>query len=161
MSEVQTSNLDDLDALLDRNLDDIADLPEFKTFHAGAHKVVINWKSKKIQKTVDGAKKEVPHLELTLTMVETMEHADSKSNDDPAKAGDKCSTVYDLTNENAMGALKKATANLGVHLGSTNVRDIVRGTDGFEVVAVTTQRKDKDFASNGRTYLQIQDMLAV
>lgn len=161
MSTLETTSLDDLDSLLDKNLDDIADLPEFKTFAAGVHKSILNWKVKEIEKNVDGTKKKVPHIECSLTLVETLEHADAKDNDNPGKAGDKCSTAYDLTNENAMGALKKATLNLGAHLGTKNLKEIIKATEGFEVAAVTTQRKDRDFASNGRVYLQIQDMLVV
>lgn len=56
-----------LDALLDGTLDDLADVPGFQTFPAGAHKVTINWR--KVDKK--------PAYSLTMTAIETVELADS------------------------------------------------------------------------------------
>jgi hypothetical protein len=155
MSDI--NNLDDIGDLLDKNLDDIADLPEFKTFHPGAHKVKINWERKDFDKVVDGVKKKVPSMQLTLTYIEVIEHADAKHNDEPAKAGDKCSTSYDLTNEFALGALKKATASLKSHLGAATVGDVIRGSNDFEVAAITKTRADKNDKS--KLYLVIEDLI--
>lgn len=158
MSDTQSlDNMDDIEGLLDRNLDDIADLPEFKTFPAGIHKSTLKWARKDIEKTVDGVKKKVPHMELTLTAVETLELADQADAADIPKAGDKCSTAYDLTNEFAMGALKKAVATLKQHLGVATIGEVIRGSDGFTVAAVTKVRKDKN--DKDKKYLQIEDLI--
>src|ERR1700744_3140951 len=111
MSDLNTSSLDALDSiddLLDKNLDDIADLPEFKPFAPGAHKALLKWAIKDIEK--GNPKVKVKHVEATFVCIETMELVNG--DDAPSKAGDKCSTAYDLTNENAMGALKKAVTSL-------------------------------------------------
>lgn len=150
-------NLDDIEALLDKNLDDIDDLPEFKTFPAGIHKCNIKWARKDIEKTVDGSKKKVPHMELTLTAIETLELADQADQDKLPKVGDKCSTAYDLTNEFALGALKKAVKSLAEATGKQKLMEIIRETDGFEVAAVTKVRKDKN--DKDKFYLQIEDLI--
>lgn len=157
MAANETLDLDSMDDLLDRSLDDIADLPEFNTFWPGVHKCKIKWEAKKFERTVDNVKKQVPHMQLTLEYVELMEHADAKHDESPAKAGDKCSTSYDLTNENAMGALKKATKSLGIHLGTTNVKEIIKGSQDFEVAVVVKNRFGKD--DKTVRYLQVEDML--
>lgn len=160
MSELTNlDNLDDIDSLLDRNLDDIEDLPEFKTFLPGAHKVKITWERKDIEKTVDSQKKKVPHMQLNCEYIELLEHADSKDDEKASKAGDKCNTAYDLTNEFAMGALKKATKTLGDHLGIQSLKEIIKATNGFEVVLVCKNRKDKNDAT--RFYLQVEDLIPV
>jgi hypothetical protein len=156
----ETTNLDnlgDIEALLDRNLDDIADLPEFKTFPAGIHKCTIAWERKDMKKTVDGSEKQVPHMQLTLTHIETLELADQADANNIPKVGDKCSTAYDLTNEFAMGALKKAVSSLGESQGVTKIGDIIRTTNGFEVAAVTKVRKDK--TDKDKKYLQVEDLI--
>lgn len=159
MAENQTISLDDMDDLLDRNLDDIADLPEYKTFHPGAHKCTIHWEVKVLDKNVDGVKKPVKHMSLELTLVETLEHADKAHDETPGKPGDKCSTLFDLTNENAMGALKKATKSLGAHMNESSLKEILKGSEGFEVIAVTKDRGNKD--DKTVRYLQVEDMVAV
>lgn len=147
-------NLDDIDSLLDRNLDDIDDLPEFKTFPAGIHKCTIAWERKDIEKTIDGTKKKVPHMQLTLTYMETLELADQA--DKLPKAGDKCNTAYDLTNEFAMGALKKAVKTLAEQYAG-NLKATIKETNGFEVAAVTKTRKDKN--DKDKQYLQVEDLI--
>lgn len=157
MSETTSlDNLDDIDALLDRNLDDIADLPEFKTFPAGIHKCSIAWERKDMERDVDGQKKKVPHMTLTLTHIETLELSDQADADKIPKPGDKCSSAYDLTNEFAMGALKKAVASLAIPYEG-NLKETIKGTNGFEVAAVTKVRKDKK--EKDKFYLQVEDLI--
>lgn len=158
MSEITNlDNLDDIDSLLDKNLDDIADLPEFKTFVPGAHKCKLTWERKDIEKTVNGSKQKVPHMQANFEYIEVIEHADAKDNDSPAKAGDKCNTAYDLTNEFALGALKKATKTLGEHLGTGNLKEIIKGSNGFEVALICKNRADKN--DKDRKYLQVEDII--
>jgi len=147
-------NLDEIDSLLDKNLDDIADLPEFKVFPAGIHKCTIAWERKDFERNVDGSKKQVPHMQLTLTYLETLELTDQ--GEELPKAGDKCSTAYDLTNEFALGALKKAVKTLAEAYGG-NLKQTIKETNGFEVAAVTTLRKDKN--DKDKKYLQVQDLI--
>lgn len=163
MSE-NTLNIDSLDALLDVSLDDIADLPSFDAFNPGAHKSTINWSFKSMEKTVDGVKKQVPHVELKLTAIETLEMAEPNNPEvnTPPKAGDTCSTMYDLTNEFAMGALKKAVAALEEHFNTKNLKQIIVGSEGFEMVVVTKIRYGKDDQKKidkSKKYLQVEAMI--
>jgi len=149
-------NLDDIESLLDRNLDDIADLPEFKTFPDGIHKVTIQWQRKDIEKAVDGQKKKVPHMELTMVYIETLELANQSDSANLPKPGDKCSTAYDITNEFAMGALKKATKTMAEQYEGNLLRTI-KETNGFEVAVVMKHRKDKQ--DKDKKYPQVEDLI--
>lgn len=161
-------SIDSLDALLDVSLDDIADLPSFEAFNPGAHKVTINWAFKSMDKTVEGTKKSTPHVELKLTSLgETMELTEPNNpelNTVP-KDGDTCSTMFDITNEFAMGALKKAVANLETHFGTKNLKAIITQSEGFEVVAVTKVRYGKDATTKqvdkSKKYLQVEGLLVL
>lgn len=132
--------------ILDATLDDIADLPEFLTLPAGAHKVTINWE----QKTINSH----PSLSLNMTYIEALELA---SPDAVApNAGDKSSCLFMLDNEYGLGALKKATKGLAEALGVTKLSDIVAQSEGFEVIAVTKIRSKKDDKSV--TYTDVVNM---
>lgn len=149
-------NLDDIEALLDKNLDDIADLPSFDTWPKGVHKAIIAWERKDIERTIDGNKKKVPHMQLNMAYVETLELEDASVTKLPA-AGDKMNTAYDLTNEFALGALKKAVKTLGETVGEQKLLAIIKATNGFEVAIVLKHRKDK--TDKDKFYPQIEDMI--
>jgi len=157
MSDVTNlDNLDDIDSLLDKNLDDIADLPSFDTWPKGVHKAIITWERKDIEKTVDGSKKKVPHMQLNMAFLETLELEDTSFSGKLPQVADKMNTAYDLTNEFALGALKKAVASLSPRFNG-NLKETIKGTNGFEVAIVLKHRKDKN--DKDRVYPQIEDMI--
>lgn len=131
------ANLD----LLDMDLDELADLPEFKVFPAGAHRVTISWANKVINNK--------PSVELNLTMIEVLELADP--NDATViNAGDSCGILFMLKNndgsknEISEGQLKKIMTELresGVE--GRSVAEIMENSQGMECIVVTTKKEDK------------------
>lgn len=126
-----TASIDDL---LDSTLDDLADLPEFKAFPAGVHKVTINFEKKTVNKH--------PSVELKMTAIETLELAEST--DTPLEAGTQTAILFALDNEFGQGKFKEALKPLAEHLNVTKLKDIIEQANGMEVTVVTTLRKNKD-----------------
>jgi len=128
-TDVQAS----LDGILDSQLDDLADLPEFLVFPAGAHKVTITLESKEVNKH--------PSIECKMKVVETLELANPT--DTPMVAGTESSVLYMLDNEFGVGKFKELMKPLAAHFGGTSVRETMASAQGAEVVVVTTVRTNK------------------
>lgn len=128
-----------LDSILDSTLDDLADMPEFKPFVAGAHKVVITFKAKEVNKK--------PGVEIGMKAVETVELANP--DDAPLAPGAETSVLFLLRNndgsknEIAEGKLKEILKSLkeGLGIQGTN-REIMEAANGAEVLAVTKIKKN-------------------
>ncbi len=128
-----TENQDfDLDSLLDGTLDDLADVPGFETFNAGAHKVTINWK--RVEKK--------PAYSLNLTLIESPELANP--NDTPQKPGTQTSVMFMLDNEYGQSAFRKVIAALAEHYGAGSNREIIEKSEGAECLVVTKKRSNKE-----------------
>lgn len=167
MNTATSAAMADLDSILDSTLDDLADIPEFKPFPAGAHKCIINWEFKEI------AKQMCP--ELKLTAIETMElsnpgtvNADgSIAGDQPVKQGDTCAQAFvfkkkdGTKNEISEGQFKNIMKALSTALGTSVNREIIEQSQGMEVVAVTAVRTDDSDKDNVKHYLQIKNVLPV
>lgn len=128
MSEL---NINDI---LDSQLDDLADLPEFSVYPAGSHKVTIKWESKKVN--------EHPSIELQMKAIETVELANPT--DTPLAAGAEGSVLFMLDNEFGQGALKALMKPLAVETGATSISAIMEATNGMEVTVITNVRQNKD-----------------
>lgn len=125
---------DILNSLLDANLDDLADLPEFQVFPAGAHKVVISFESKEVNKH--------PCIEAKFKLLETLETSDPTAA--PMAVGTEGSCLYMMDNEFGMGNFKKTIKPFAAHLGVSSIRDAIEGANGMEVVIVTKVRQNKE-----------------
>lgn len=123
----------DINSILDATLDDIADLPAFKTFPAGSHVVVIKFEEKKVGDN--------PCVELKMTAKETMELA-NPSDIAPAP-GDETSVLFLLNNEFGLGKFKEVLKPLGEHFGTIVPRQIMEAANGAECLATTKVRKGK------------------
>jgi len=139
--------------LLDTDLSELADLPEFKTFPDGAHKCVINWSFE-----VKEGKKSVV---LDLTAVESVEL--NNPTDTPVEAGEKNKVFFSLEaakdgEKYGEGALKKAVTGLAGHLGTTNLKAILESTQGFECLVVTKAKKSRN---SDAKFLQVEAMEVV
>lgn len=141
--------MSDLDNLLDATLDDLEDLPSFAPFPAGAHKVSASFEAKEIANK--------PAIELTLTLIETIELADPASA--APKVGDTCNTMFLLDNEYGRGNLKKCAASFKEALGLSSLRDVVDQVKEVECVAVTSIRVDKN--DPDKLYLNIKEIAVV
>jgi len=140
------------DSILDANLDDLADLPEFANFPAGVHRCTVSM----LQKTINSK----PAIEVTLTGIETVELSKPEE-DKPISAGQTSSSAYFMDNEFGQGAFKKLVAPLAGHLGVTSLREIIEQSAGTEVEAVTAFRMGK--AKPGETdrpvYFEIKKLI--
>lgn len=122
-----------IDSLLDQNLDDIADLPEFKPFPAGAHRATVAFESKAIG--------EHPALVMKLTAIETVELADPAGT--PTAAGDTTDVSFMLDNEFGLGKMKEVMKPLSAHFATVKVSETTAAAQGAEVLVVTKVRENK------------------
>lgn len=132
MSNTDT-DLSSVDALLDMNLDDLKDLPDFKPFNAGTHIVTLKWERKVVNKN--------PCVELGLKLVETVEQTDTTAA--PNAVGSETSILYQLANEISQGKLKQVMVTLSKATGQTQMSAIIEASNGMTVKAVTSLRADK------------------
>jgi hypothetical protein len=150
-----------MDDLLDGTLDDLADVPEFKPFPAGAHKVRIFF---------DATKKinDMPAIEVKLVHVETVELNDPE--DTMPAPGDSTNVIYILKkkddkgnvvrNELAEGQFKELLKSLapGFPEATTN-RAIMEAANGFEVLAATSIRENKKDKNNIKYYTALDNVM--
>lgn len=143
---------DNFDNLLDASLDDLADLPEFSNFPAGAHKCTLSI----VQKTINNK----PAMEVKLTGIETVELSKPEE-DQPINAGAVSSAAYFMDNEFGQGAFKKLIAPLAAHLGVSTLREVVEQAEGMEVTAITSYRtgKKKPGDDEAPVYFEIKKLL--
>lgn len=135
--------IQDIDTLLDGTLDDLADMPEFKTFPVGAHKVTISFETKTIEGTGSG-------VEMKLTGIETVE-LPAGSEAAPLSAGDSTNIFFFLKHKNpkvvemGQGQLKEILKVLREHFGAGHTnRELMEKADGLECIVATGHRfKDK------------------
>lgn len=142
--------MNDINSLLDMTLDDIADLPEFKPFPAGVHRVTLRFTQKEINKH--------PAMEMTMRALETLELADPTS-DTPLVAGTEASMAYHMDNEIGLGKLKKVLKELASASGETSVGGIIEAAQGVEVIVVTSKRTDKNEAT--KVYMDVKKVQVV
>lgn len=137
-----------IDSLLDASLDDLADLPEFKVFPAGAHQCIISFEKKQIGTH--------PAVEAKLRMIATVELADPA--EVAPEAGTESSVAYMLDNEFGQGNFKKLMKPLQEHFGLSKVSEILEAAAGLEVLVVTKVRQNKE---KTQTYLDIVSLQVV
>jgi hypothetical protein len=125
----------DLDSILDSSIDDLADLPEFAVFPNGAHKVLIQWESKEVNKH--------PCMELKMKAVETVELS-NPAEDKPLVAGAESSVLFMLDNEFGQGKFKTIIKALAEATGSNKISEAVEASNGMEVTVICKVRQNKD-----------------
>lgn len=137
---------DDMDALLDMELDDIEDLPEFKPFPGGCYAVAATMEQKKIG--------EHSCIELALKLVSVQEMVDPS--EVPPAEGDEASVLYMLDNEFGLGKLKVVAKQFAEFAGSEKLRDIVNAVKDVQCMVITGIRKDKNDTS--KKYMDIKEI---
>ena len=144
---------DNISSLLDSNLDDLADLPEFVTPPAGAYNATIL----SIEEKLIGVN---PAVEFKFKLMETMELANTT--DTPVANGTECSVAFMLNNEFGVGNLKAALKPLQTHLGTTTARETMEAAKGMSVLLTTTVRKGKAGTDKAdQRYLGIHRIAAI
>lgn len=127
-------SLDNLSSLLDANLDDLVDMPEFVVPPAGAYNATIKgFEEKKIG--------EHPAVELCFIFAETLELANPT--DAACAPNTETKIAYILDNEYGVGGLKAILAPLKVAFNTTTVRETLEACKGASVMVVTKVRNGK------------------
>lgn len=130
-----------IDSLLDGTLDDLADIPEFKPFPAGAHICTATF----VDKATD-PKNHVnkhPGYELNLVAKETAELSDP-TNDQPLVPGAKTSILFLLDNPIGQGNFKKVLKAVAEKFGAATPRELVAQVNNLEILIVTKVRQNKE-----------------
>lgn len=163
MSEQLNQNNSSLDDLLDATLDDLADMPEFKPFAAGAYRMKINW---------DATKKinDMPAVELKLTVIELAELVNPE--DTPSAPGDTTNVLFILkkkddtgkivANELAQGQMKNILSVLAEAFPEAKSnREIMVASENFEVLGVTSIRENKKDKNNIKRYTSLDSVTVI
>jgi len=138
-----------IDSLLAMSLDDLPDLPEFKVYPAGAHRVTMKFEKKQIGTH--------PAVEAKFTMIATEELTDP-AKDQPVDAGTESSVAYMLDNEFGLGNFKELMKPLAAHFGLSSIPEIMEAAANLEVVIVTKTRQNKE---KTQTYLEITQLIVI
>lgn len=151
-----------MDDLLDGTLDDLADMPEFKPFAPGAHKMKLNFEQKAVN--------EIPSIELKLTVIESVELVNP--DDAPPAVGDTTNVLFMLKkkddngklvrNELAEGQFKNLLAQLAPAFPEAKSnREIMVAAEGFEVLGVTSIRENKKDKNNIKRYTSLDSVAII
>ena len=138
--------MSEIDSLLDATLDDLDDLPEFKNFNPGVHRVLASFSIKGINN------KDV--VELAMKGLETLELANPT--DEPIKEGDSSSVIFMLDNEFGVGNFKKIATPIAAALGTTTNRETIEQCKDVECLIVTSLRQDKN--DKDRFHLNVKEL---
>jgi hypothetical protein len=141
MSNIQSNTSDfNMDSLLDGTLDDLADMPEFKPFPAGTHRVTVHFEQKLVNN--------FPGFEIKLKALETVE-LPAGSTAEPVAKGTETSVFYffkhtnPITAELGQGKFKEVMKSLAANFGPHTNRELLELAQGAEVLVTTDQRKGK------------------
>lgn len=144
-----TDNINyDIDSLLDGTLDDLADVPEFKPFPVGAHRVtIVSWTQKTMDDKKDSSKKNVM-MEMKLKAIETVETA--AGSDEVCSPGQEENLSFFLVHHSSpqameigQGSFKEIMKALATNFGAKSNRELIADSTGAEVLITTSLRKDK------------------
>lgn len=136
MAAIENFNLD---SLLDGTLDDLADMPEFKPFPAGAHSILATLVDKATDKKnwVNGH----PAYELRMKLEEHLELANPE---EALQKGAETGILYMLDNEMGQGQFKKLIAAVAVKFPGLSNRETAAQVKDLAMAVVTKQRPNKD-----------------
>lgn len=139
----------DLDTLLDTDLSQVADLPEYYTPENGVYlatidSIITGTKTNKNGEYVDATIKYTLHANLDEAGAPVPENAMNTES-------------YNLSNaEFGMPKFKKVTTAIANALGTNNLRAVIEGAAGMQVVLTVKNRKDKTDPS--RVYFSVAEL---
>lgn len=144
MSEAQggQSKFGVLSQVIARNMEDIADLPEFVVPQPGAYKLLIG----PVEQKELGNK---PAITVGYTIVDIIAlNQPLEEGEVPVKAGDKFGEAFFFNDpeklEQTLSVLKAKYGKLGEALGTTNLLEIMEKMDGMLAQGIVTNRMDKN-----------------
>lgn len=144
-----TTNNVQLDSFLDATLDDVADLPSFKSFPAGAYVVKCTLATKEIAGH--------PAIEAKFEHVETKEQAEGEAAE-AVNPGDVTTVSYFLDNDFGPGSFKRDFNGLRNAMGFVSNRDLVEGVKGTECLVVFKQTKPN---AKGAVYNNVHELYSL
>lgn len=139
---------DDLFGLLDKELDDLKDLPEFKVPHTGVYRFHVTGGMKEIN--------DKPAVVFSHVVKETIELADSSiPEEERSKPEDKFDLAFILVDnsgnksEIAEGRMKEYLKPFAAHFGTSNVKSLLQGPlkEGVNITATCVRTVKKDRSS--------------
>lgn len=138
---------DMISSLLDSNLDDLADLPEFLIPPSGAYTArVISAGEKKVGTH--------PAVEFKFSLLSTVELTNEA--DTPVADGTETSIIFMLDNEYGVGGLKAFLLPIQQATGVKTVREAMVACVNMDILLVTTVRSGKKGSENeDKRYLGI------
>lgn len=122
-----------IENLLDSTLDDLADLPAFRPFVPGAHRVALSLEVKEVSSKLC--------VEAKFKLLETLEQSDPT--EAPMEPGTEGNILLQLNNPFGQGKLKEILKVIAGHFGPATNKKLIEQTKNLEVLAVTKIRKSK------------------
>lgn len=133
----------------DMSLDDIDDLPQFKTFPSGAYHVVLT--DGIVRKEVGTPPKDCAEASMTLVSIEELTEVLPNANaivagdaDEPPKVGDVMTLLFQLTNETGAGFFKEFLKPIAAHNGTKNIQENVDKSKGLHLMVIIKRTWNKD-----------------
>lgn len=147
--EADQVTLDELDAILDKNLADVEDLPEYlDRVSNGFYKLrilTVEQKRVEIPKEEGSSEKiDAPVIQFVFEIQETLELEDAEAPE--PKAGDRFNVAIFLHKEpeKALGVLKAMFADVAASLNVANVKELIKNNlKGLDVMAKVSTKKDR------------------
>ncbi len=131
-------------SILDKNLEDIEDLPGFEVPPQGTYQFLVNAEAKYLPPK-EGDKGDRPVVVLDYEVTGIVQLADPIAI--PPVIGDKFGELFMLGNEYGEANMKKALAPYAAHFGTTNITTLIREKLNNVVVVGTVKyrfNKEKD-----------------
>lgn len=130
------TSFDNLEALFDADLDDLADLPAFETPPPGAYVLSVSMDAKEVNSK--------NAVEAKITVVETVELEDKSGETVESKPGTQFSQLFMLDNEFGIGSLKTFLKPFAAHFNTNKIGELVRDhVKDVTISATIKNRKDK------------------
>ncbi len=130
-------SFDDMDDLLDKSIDDLKDLPEFKVPSTGMYRLGLTVSAKEIN--------EKPAVEASFRVIECIELAEPT--DEPGKLDDKFSIAFFLKDnegedsELGFGRLKEFVLPFKAHFNEDNLKTVLQTHLSNEVLITALVKK--------------------
>lgn len=157
--EQEQIGLDLLDSLLDKNLADVEDLPEYlEQCPKGFYKLLVERVERKmVEITVEGSSTKVPAptIQFTYVIQETLELADATA--EPPKPGSKFneSVFFHKDPEQAASVIKAKFEEVANSMGWANLKDLIQNLQGTVIGAQVHTNKDKK--KDDKYYIQVRN----
>lgn len=155
MSEQQAGKFGALASIMARNLEEIADLPDFKAPKPGVYKFLIE----KVESKDIAEKTAIAVTYVVIDLVELNEPL--QEGEDNVKPGDKFGEAFFFSDpeklEQTLSVLKAKYGGLAEACGTSKLLEIMEKMEGMTVQGIVTNRVDKNDKS--KIYAGTKDLI--